>query len=133
MCGTEKFVKETFNIIKEKLNIESGYCYKKEDGGATWYFEFSALHDIDRLIDWLYKDATVYLERKRIITERAKEFAARHTPFIIPKDQLKQDYKEIGSIKKIARKYKVDADTIKNRLVKFGIEHRTTKSIRKAL
>jgi hypothetical protein len=126
MCGTEKFVKQTFEVIKSALNINSGTCLQT-DSVNTWSFEFTALHDVDKLVDWLYKDATIYLERKYEIAKLAKGYTARYMPINISKDELERAYNDCGSIRQSAKTLNVDSETVKRRLVQFNIEH-TTKS-----
>jgi hypothetical protein len=73
MCGTPVFVKEMFDIIKEKCNIKSGSYYIRKSG-KTADFEFCAKQDVNKVIDWLYQDATIYLPRKHEIAMKAKQF-----------------------------------------------------------
>jgi len=126
MCGTEKFVSEIYKIIKEKLNIEGGHLAHKKDTNS-WFFEFSGLHDVDKIVDWIYQDATIYLERKYEIAKQSKEFAARYIPITISKDELTQIYNDCGSIRQTAISLDIDPLTVKNRLIKFDIEHKIKK------
>lgn len=73
MCGTPIFVKEMFNIIKEKCSIDSG-SYHIRKSGNTGDFEISAKKDVNKIVDWLYKDATIYLSRKYEIALMAKNY-----------------------------------------------------------
>lgn len=123
-CGTEKFVRQLFNIIKNTLNINTGTFDKANNSDSTYRFEINGLHEVDRLVDWLYKDATVFLERKRNASIRAKEFASRYTPVDISKEELKNSYKNNGSIIKVAEDFGYDPRTIKRKLVEFEIDHK---------
>jgi hypothetical protein len=123
LCGTELFIKQTFNIIKQNLKINSGNIGIKSDRGVTWQFEFTALHDVDKLVDWIYKDATNFLERKYIKTKRIKEFASRYTPFYISKEQLENDYNFYKSINKLSKIYSIDPETVKKFLTIYNIEY----------
>lgn len=67
MCGTPTFVREMFDIIREKLNINSGSYYIRKSG-KTADFEFCAKDDVKKIADYLYRDATIYLERKKRVT-----------------------------------------------------------------
>jgi hypothetical protein len=73
MCGTPIFVKEMFEIVKEKCGFNSGsYCVRKS--GKTANFEICSKKDVNILIDYLYKDATIYLDRKYQIAMKAKQY-----------------------------------------------------------
>lgn len=63
MCGTPIFVREMFDIIKDKLDIKSGSYYIRKSS-KTADFEFCAKNDVKKIADYLYRDATIYLERK---------------------------------------------------------------------
>ena len=73
MCGTPKFVKDMFNIIKEKCDINSGSYYIRKSG-KTADFEFCSKQDVAKIADYLYKDATVFLQRKKDIAILANSF-----------------------------------------------------------
>lgn len=73
MCGTPVFVREMFDIIRSKCDIKSGsYYVRKSDNTAD--FEFCAKGDVNKIVDYLYQDATVYLTRKYEIALMAKQF-----------------------------------------------------------
>jgi len=63
MCGTPVFVREMFDIIKDECCIGSGSYYIRKSG-KTADFEFCAKSDVNDIVDYLYKDATIYLDRK---------------------------------------------------------------------
>lgn len=71
MCGTPAFVREMFDIIKEQCVIDSG-SYHVRKSGKTADFEFCAKADVNYIVDYLYKDATVYLPRKYEIAMKSK-------------------------------------------------------------
>ena len=73
MCGTPVFIKEMFDIIKEKCNITSGSYYVRKSG-KTADFEFCAKKDVNKIVDYLYKNATIFLDRKKEIAMQAKQF-----------------------------------------------------------
>lgn len=73
MCGNPIFVKEVFDLIKEKCNVKSGSYYIRKSG-KTGDFEFCAKQDVNNIIDWLYQDATIYIPRKYEIAMQAKKY-----------------------------------------------------------
>ncbi|HEY5268638.1 MAG TPA: hypothetical protein VII94_05975 [Candidatus Saccharimonadales bacterium] len=72
MCGTPIFIREVFDIITERCVLDSGSYYVRKSG-KTADFEFCAKDDVNYIADWLYKDATIYLPRKREIAIKAKQ------------------------------------------------------------
>ena len=72
MCGTPAFVREMYDIIKEKCVIDSGSYYVRKSG-KTADFEFCAKADVNYIVDYLYQDATIYLSRKRDIAMKIKK------------------------------------------------------------
>lgn len=78
-CGNQIFVREVFDFIKEKCNLD------KDTGTYCEYptyavFSFHKYNDILKIKDYLYKDATVYLKRKydRIIQIDNVEYYFNH-------------------------------------------------------
>lgn len=71
MCGTPVFVREMFDIVKAKLDITSGSYYVRKSG-KTADFEFCAKADVNKIVDYIYQDATIYLNRKYEISKLAK-------------------------------------------------------------
>jgi hypothetical protein len=63
MCGTENFVRETFEIIKKQAGVIGGHLSIKSDKNVTWQFEFST-QQAQKVCDWLYDNSNIYLERK---------------------------------------------------------------------
>lgn len=64
--GTENMMKGIENEIQKQCELISGiYCYKKNktDDKNTWLLDIKN-YNIIPVLQWLYKDATIYLERK---------------------------------------------------------------------
>jgi uncharacterized protein (DUF736 family) len=73
MCGTPEFVKEIFDLIKEKCSINSGSYYIRKVG-KTADFEFCAKNDVNIVFNYLYSNSLLYLDRKLKIAQMIKEF-----------------------------------------------------------
>lgn len=72
MCGNELLTKDVFNLIRTNLNINSGTIYKRKNTNY-WYFEFTSLHDVNKIVNWIYTDSTIRLERKYNISKKVQE------------------------------------------------------------
>lgn len=51
-----------------------------------------------------------------------------HVNSILTKEQLESDYKELGSLAKIANKYNISDIAVRSRFVKYGINFKSKKS-----
>lgn len=64
-CGTHKLMQDIVNYIKENLELTgaiSVYDYKDRNLSD---FKLQRIQDIYTFGEWMYKDATIFLERKR--------------------------------------------------------------------
>lgn len=63
--GTEDFCIGFAKILKEELNCNSSYCKRHKDKDTTTrQLSMSGNIQVMRTLDWLYGDATIYLQRK---------------------------------------------------------------------
>lgn len=63
--STEKFCNSIKNIISQKLNISCGNIYDAScHNGITKVLSISGVNQVKIVLDWLYKDAELYLDRK---------------------------------------------------------------------
>lgn len=63
--STENFCKSLQNYLKEELEIPCGNIYDAScHNGVTKVLSFSGVKQVKTFLDWLYKDADMYLERK---------------------------------------------------------------------
>ena len=67
-CGlisTEDFCIKLSDIIKSKLNINSSIflCHNNNDK-PTRYFQIAGRNQVKKFLDWIYRDAEIFMERK---------------------------------------------------------------------
>lgn len=62
--GGESFLKELQNVLIKHLNISKTKITKNSKSNA-YYFSFSAKDDIIKFYNWIYKDAILYINRKK--------------------------------------------------------------------
>lgn len=60
-CGTERLVAELRIWLISKLNIADNRLHKNE---SVSFIQWSHIQDVGKIVDYLYKDAEVYMERK---------------------------------------------------------------------
>ena len=65
ICGPFNLCKGINDFIKEELNI-NGYVYYHQKCSITdiYIYRIAKTTDLKTYLDWLYKDATIYMERK---------------------------------------------------------------------
>jgi len=126
LCGANEAVPTVFQLLKDKLGLDqnSGYFEKIEN---TYRFEFSAHHDVDKIVDFLYKDAEYYLDRKYKIAKEVKAIAENSYRVHIPKETFVELYSELGSMTAVSKHLEIDRDTCKRNFVKYGIEYAMSK------
>lgn len=76
VMGTEKFVSDFEKILRTGASLAPHKLYKY---GNIWRLEIGGNHQVERIIKFLYKDATIFLERKKatadkILTLKTREF-----------------------------------------------------------
>lgn len=69
MCGTPVFVREMYDIIREKCDIKSGSYYIRKSGN-TADFEFCAKKDVQKIVEYLYNNSSIHLTRKKDIANK---------------------------------------------------------------
>lgn len=60
-CASEKFLKQIRPIITEQALTNGNLC--KESKYEVWHLRYSG-QQVKQILDWLYTDSTVYMERK---------------------------------------------------------------------
>jgi len=63
LCGTEYNTFYVFNFLKEKLSLESGF--HKQQSKNVWAFNYITINDTQKIIHYLYDNATIWLDRKK--------------------------------------------------------------------
>jgi|ERR1700722_782419 len=123
MSGNPKFVNQVFDLIKEKCHLskDSGTFYSED----TWAkFEFAGHEDILKIKDFLYKDATVFLERKYKNISRIDDIIENSKLFIVDSQILQNKYNELGSFAAVAKEFDVCNSTIKRKMDKLNLEYK---------
>ena len=62
IIGTEDFIKGFLNIIEIQNKNNKIFTVHREDGAKRYVF--GGLNDVTNFLNWIYKDANIYLDRK---------------------------------------------------------------------
>ena len=118
-CGASSLVYDIFNKLKSKCNLEDVGYFKKINN--TFRFEISGHHDVNKIIDYLYKDATIYLERKHIVAKLIKDIANNSNSFGLNREELLKAYSEEKTVQKTSKRLNISSLIIKKYLLKYNI------------
>lgn len=114
-CGTTRCVNQVFNHLKNKLNLESGTCYEREDGLGI--FRFSRLKDIKKIIEYL-DYSFVSLDRKREITKALLNSMPRKIELNVSDISSCKSFKDIENMSKVLN---CSTSTIRRRMEENNI------------
>lgn len=64
LTGTNILLNKIAEILEEELEIYINVCPSHGGKKKSFYFEMTGQHKVHRFLKWLYKDATIYMERK---------------------------------------------------------------------
>lgn len=142
ILGTENLVKTFHEILIKECNlpIDSGHIKQRQ---GCWSLEYGGNLIVGKISNFLYKDATIYLERKYDIAKKSiialnskeernndksiKEFRkAANSWFKRPieptAENVKNLYKKHGTVRKVAKELKVRLSTASSLIKQYNIE-----------
>jgi hypothetical protein len=132
MRATAKFLTQFHHILYSANITEEDKIYEPRDGKK--YKAFNKLSVAgngicSKLNDFLYKDATIYLDRKKEIAKDAKIFLDIPRPFCgkITKEMILEKFKELKSQKKVAESFNCTSANISYLSEKFEIKEEVKK------
>lgn len=75
IVSTEEFILKLKDILKEVLDVNC-YIYKrhKDRDTSTRCLHISGTNQVNKFLDWIYKDSTVFLQRKFEKLKKSREF-----------------------------------------------------------
>lgn len=121
LCGTYDCVNYIKNFLISKLSLIGGEVTKH---GTIWKFVFYNIYDLQKIVSYLYDDATVWLDRKYY-----KAMAIKNsTPKLptITKESMQDalignTLNKEDTIKYLCNKFKLARRTIQNRITEFKL------------
>jgi hypothetical protein len=120
LIGASKVVFQIFNILNNKCNTRFGGFSEK----SHKRFWFNSLIDLEKIIDFLYKDATIFLERKYNKAKEIKQLIEKSTLYNFDPQELQRLYNELGSFNAVAKIFKCDRTTIRYQMHNLGLNYR---------
>jgi DNA-binding CsgD family transcriptional regulator len=121
--GTTQFLTSLRSILEADLNLEERTKEIRFNNGIG-VLEYGGNHVCKALAEYLYRDATIYLDRKREAAFAFEEWDTKE--FFedkgISKDALEESYIRTKSISKTAKELNLTMGTVYNHLLKNNIE-----------
>lgn len=128
LVGACPAVKEIFDIIHDRCHLRSGGCFsiqKNIYNTEIKTFSFAGLLDVETIIKFLYKDATIYLERKFEPTKQIYNLIDKSKLYLFDPQILQNQCNEIGNAVKIAELYNCSQSTILKAIKEFNLNFQT--------
>lgn len=119
LCGNKETVSAVLEHLKNHLELKTNTKVKKKKA-SVYTLNITNAEDVIKVIEYLHKDGTVYLNRKyNIALEILKLPITRKIS--LDKDTLIQLYMEHKECVKISKILKCSNSTIKRRLIEYGV------------
>jgi transposase len=121
--GTKKFLNEYRNILKKDVSFENANTDKKiRFSGGIGVLEFGGNGVVRKLVEYLYSESSLYLDRKKKKGFEVYDFETQiDYSDELTKSVLESEYKKYQSIERIAKKHNVSMATIQKHMIKHGI------------
>lgn len=117
LSGTPKVINTVYNFLKKNLNLESSAVKIRKNNLAIW--RSTRLKDNIKIIDYLYSNCSIYLNRKKIIVDEILNCRSRKIN--ISKEDLLKSMEKYSTYVDIGKNLNVSNCTIKRRMDEFGL------------
>lgn len=64
LTSTNDFCQECLNILRDELNVGGGIYDASSHNGITKVLSFSGFVQVNKILEWMYEDADLYMKRK---------------------------------------------------------------------
>lgn len=144
LLGACVAVEQIFKIIKRDCEIIGGHFRKEPNEYSTLinYFSFDSIFDFGKIMEYLYNNATVYLDRKKIKPSQIEDVKKSYSfdlnmknkkvdnrkKYNFDPEELKLQYDKHQSVIKLSKIYGCSTYTILFYMKKFNIEYQGKSS-----
>jgi hypothetical protein len=125
LTGASKVVEQIYNVLK--FNCNTRYGNYSEYNSKNKKFWFNSLSDLDKIINFLYKDATVFLERKFKTAKEIKTILEKSVLYNFDPKILQALYNKLGSFVEVAKEFNCHPTTIRDAMHNFGLSYKVNK------
>jgi len=123
LCGTYKICEQINNIFHINNLISQNYSPHKVNFSKAYAIAFNSQKDLEKIREFLYKDSTIFLQRKFDIANNVKFLTHDDRCPKLDVNLIKELYKKDDSIRRISKKIGISRDRVLNCLVENNIEH----------
>ena len=121
LSGTPDCVNAVFNILKQKCGLKSGCSYVREDGLGIMHS--GRLDDNLSIINYLYNDAIIYLDRKKITADQILKCQPRKIKIL--KEDIEREINNFNTLidleDHLGKQFGVSSITIRRRIKEYKI------------
>jgi hypothetical protein len=118
LSGACNAVKQIYEIIIKNCNIKYGNINNKKLNS----FLFNSLQDVKNIYEFLYKDSTIFLDRKENIIKNIYNLLEKSFEYNFDPKELQYLYDKLGSFNAVAKKFGCDRTTIQYNMRKMGLK-----------
>jgi predicted DNA-binding protein YlxM (UPF0122 family) len=124
ICGNLQ-VLETFRefFIKQCNLSSNGYLGAEyiSDNNSLYRISFQKFHDMRKIVDCLYADANIFLERKKVESDKVKQIDDGCFILNLDKNDLLASYERLGNYDLVAEEFGCSRTSIYEYMKKFNI------------
>jgi hypothetical protein len=130
LTGACVAIEQIYNILKFSCNTKYGDYKKDNDKSRKFYFK--SFNDIKNIFEFLYSDATVYLERKYDIAKDIYSLKDKSSYYLFEPQKLQDLYDELGSFAAVAKKLDCDRGVIRHNMISMGLNYKSYPNMRRS-
>lgn len=120
ICGNFSVVKDIVNYMITNLSLQSNPKIRKQKN--IFRIEFTKQNDVLKIVNWMYGESSVFLNRKHKIAKMA-EICDKETAILnIKKEDLIESYNRLKSYSLVAKQFGCAKSSISNYMNKYKIE-----------
>jgi hypothetical protein len=122
LTGASNVVEQIYNILK--FNCHTKYGGYKKYNNKKKTFWFNSIPDLNKIINYLYSDTTIYLKRKYDKAQEIQNLLEKSKLYNFDPEELQKLYDKLGSFGAVAQIYKCHRSTIRFAMHNLGLNYK---------
>jgi len=120
ICGNLDVVENIKELLNDKCNISGKTTIVRQNN--IFKLTYSKQHDVSNIVDYLYGNANVYLDRKYQLSKSAKLADEATIILNLDKSKLEESYQRLKSLALVSKEFNCCKSSIANYLKKYNIK-----------
>lgn len=121
ICGNFSVLEKIKNNIAKNCDIEGKPYFAKQKN--IYRLSYQKQHDVSKIVDYLYNNASIYLDRKYELAQMSKKLDAQTIFLHLDKNKLKESYQRLKSYSLVAKEF----DCAKSSIAKYISKYKISK------